>query len=634
MKAFNVPVDAAGQAAAERSQPPVEREAEWGTGRHTCRQQAEEIPYYCTADGRRVWAKRLAGSEKSNHPMKIAAIDIGTNSIHMIVVEVRRDLSFDIVDREKEMVRLGASGLEGKALTASSIRAGLDTLNRFNRLAKSRGVDETLAVATAAVREAPNGGDFLAEVVRQTGIQARVISGAEEARLIYKAALYGVESQTGKTVVIDIGGGTTEVAVGTAAGARIARSFRLGVIRLTERFVKSDPLSEGDERRLTRHVRREVGPFLTSVATEGFDRVVLTSGTALNLGEMALRGAALFHADTIHHGRISAKQLHRVRKQIVGSDMKARLRLPGLDSRRVDLIVAGAVLADALVRQLGADEVTLCDFALREGLILDFVEQNRGHIAQVDRYPDIRRRSVIELAERCRYYPEHTAQVARLAVSLFDQTRHLHGLDDRAREWLEFAALLHDIGGHIAYQQHHKHSQYLILNGGLRGFEPAEVQVIALVARYHRRGPPKKSNTEYAKLSPVLRRTVRVAAALLRVAESLDRSHAAAVSQVEFRGRGDDAVLLIRGEGETELELWATRRQIGPLAKVLRTKIDVKAIHGDAPKTAAARPGRRARPAPASGGKNKAEPASPRAARTLPHGTRRGRHPARQGLPR
>src|SRR6185295_8915291 len=146
------------------------------------------------------------------------------------------------------------------------------------------------------------------------------------------------------------------------------------------------------------------------------------------------------------------------------------------------------------------------------------------------RYPDVRRRSVIELGERCGYFAEHAQQVARLALGLFDLTRDLHHLGDREREWLEYGALLHDVGVHISYESHHKHSYYLIKHGDLRGFDPAEIEIIALVARYHRQSAPKKSHAEFGALGRADRRTVRMLGAIVRLAEGLDRSHARPVS--------------------------------------------------------------------------------------------------------
>jgi exopolyphosphatase/guanosine-5'-triphosphate,3'-diphosphate pyrophosphatase len=364
--------------------------------------------------------------------------------------------------------------------------------------------------------------------------------------------------------------------LGTAAEVRLARSFPLGVIRLTDRFVGSDPLSTRDERRLVKHIRGKVGGFAEQVRAAGFDRLIATSGTSLSLGEVALAGRRLFASDQTHHSRVSAKELHRARKDVVSRDMQKRLRLPGLDSRRADLIVPGAILLDTVVRELGAKDVTLCDYGLREGLVLDFIARNRKEIVRTDRYPDIRRRSVVELGERCRWYPEHAEQVARLALSLFDQTRSLHGATDRERGWLEYAALLHDIGGHISYVGHHRHSYYLIRNGGLRGFEPEEIEAIALMARYHRRGRPKKSHAALASLPGPIRRAVRLGAALLRVAESLDRSHGQVVDLVELQPRGDRLRLVIRSRGPFELERWAAQRQLRPLSKLLERKVEIE----------------------------------------------------------
>jgi exopolyphosphatase/guanosine-5'-triphosphate,3'-diphosphate pyrophosphatase len=525
--------------------------------------------------------------------MRLAAIDIGTNSIHMVVVEVKADFSFEVVDREKDMVRLGAGGLGGRALAPAAAEAALETLVRFKQLATSRDVEEVLAVATSAVREARNGGEFLAAIEKRTGIRPLVVSGVEEARLIHKAAVYGVDASSGTTVVIDIGGGSMEVTLGTSTDVHLARTFPLGALRLTDRYVSSDPLSKADERRLVKHVRSEFGAFAEQLIAAGFSRVIATSGTSLSLGEVALSGRRLFDGNTIHHARVPAKALHRARKQVVDLDMQQRLRLPGLDSRRADLIVAGAVLLDTVVRLLNAREITLCDLALREGLILDFIDRNRKRIAAAERYPDIRRRSVVELGERCRWYRDHSEHVARLALSLFDQTRGVHQQGDRAREWLEYAALLHDIGGHIAYQDHHKHSYYLIRHGGLRGFEPEDVEAIALMAQYHRRGRPKKSNQSLSSLPPDARRAVRVGSAMLRLAESLDRSHGQVVAQVELQPTGGRLRLVLRAHGPAELERWAAARHAAPLEKLLGKTLTFEAVdldHTEQPDDAASVP--------------------------------------------
>jgi exopolyphosphatase/guanosine-5'-triphosphate,3'-diphosphate pyrophosphatase len=492
--------------------------------------------------------------------MRIGAIDIGTNSIHMIVVNVRPDQSFEVIDREKEMVRLGAGGLDGRALTPEAMHAALQVLSKFRRLAESHRVDHVMAVATSATREAENGGEFLEGVTRQTGIRPRVISGTEEARLIHLAAVYGVGATADAAVVIDIGGGSVEVTRGSGPAIEVGRSFKLGVIRLTERFVKSDPLERRDERKLVRHIDSEVGKYLHQIVRAGFDRVIGTSGTILSLGAVASAADGRALGTPLRNRRIPAKQIRRLRKELLTLDLGKRMRVPGLEPRRADLAVAGAVLLDELLRRLGASELTLCDLSLREGLVLDYIARHRKEIAQADRYPDVRRRSVYELAERCNYFPDHSQQVARLAVALFDQSRAIHGLTDREREWLEYASILHDVGVHISYEQHHKHSYYLIKNGDLRGFEPDEIETIALVARYHRQVTPKRSHDGFGDMRRRSRTTIRALAAILRLAESLDRSHAQTVTGLDLHDRGEDDLLQLRTSGDAELELWSASR--------------------------------------------------------------------------
>jgi exopolyphosphatase/guanosine-5'-triphosphate,3'-diphosphate pyrophosphatase len=508
--------------------------------------------------------------------MRLAAIDIGTNSLHMIVVRVRPDLSFEVIDREKEMVRLGAGGLDGKALTPEAMQAALQVLSKFRRLAESHTVDEIVAVATSAVREAENGGEFLKTVAVETGIRPRVISGTEEARLIHMAAAYGVGAAGEVLVVIDIGGGSVEITRGAGPTMENGRSFKLGVIRLTERFVKSDPISPREERKLVRHIDADVDEHIQRIKRAGFDRVVGTSGTILSLGAIAAGHLGRGGPATLRNRRVSAKQLHRVRRTMTSLNLEKRVRVPGLEPRRADLSPAGAVLIDTLVRRLAADEITLCDLSLREGVVLDYIARHRKEIAQADRYPDVRRRSIVELGERCSYWPEHAQQIARLSTALFDQTRAIHGLTDKEREWLEYAALLHDIGVHISYERHHKHSEYLIRNGDLRGFEPDEIVTIALVARYHRRATPKKRHPALRGFSGRRRRTIRTLSAILRLAESLDRSHAQTISGVELHDRGQDALLQLRTKTDAELELWAANRHAVPFERLLKKPLRVE----------------------------------------------------------
>ncbi len=510
--------------------------------------------------------------------MRLAAIDIGTNSVHMIVVRVRPDFSFEIIDREKEMVRLGAGGLDGKKMTPESMNAALQALSKFARLAQSHQVDEVLAVATSATREAENGGAFLRAIERKTGIRARLITGTEEARLIHLAAVYGVDTPK-PAVVIDIGGGSVEITLGSGREVEFARSFKIGVIRLTERFVDSDPISSRDERKMVEFIRDQVDRYIEHIVENGSDRVIGTSGTILSLGAVAT--AIDRDGDVpqeLRNLRVPAKSLRRLRKTAVDLDLEERMHLPGLDPRRADLMVAGAVLLDTLLKKLKAEEITLCDLALREGVLLDYIHRHRRDIARVDKYPDVRRRSVIELAERCAWEADHSRQVAAIALTLFDGTKRLHALGDREREWLEYAGLLHDIGNHISYEKHHRHSYYLIKNGDLRGFEPEEIAIIALVTRYHRRAIPRKEHEGMGELTKEQRRTVTVLSAFLRLAETLDRSRHGVIRGMQMRERLGEIRISVQSVGDAELEVWAAHRQARAMEEALQRKVLIEKI--------------------------------------------------------
>jgi exopolyphosphatase/guanosine-5'-triphosphate,3'-diphosphate pyrophosphatase len=357
-----------------------------------------------------------------------------------------------------------------------------------------------------------------------------------------------------------------------------ARSFKIGVIRLTERFVDSDPISSRDERKMVEFIREQVDRYVDHIVETGYDRVIGTSGTILSLGAVATaidRGSV---PQEVRNLRVPAKSIRRLRKTAVDLDLEERLRLPGLDPRRGDLMVAGAVLLDTLLKKLGADEITLCDLALREGVLLDYIHQHRRDIARIDRYPDVRRRSVIELAERCAWEAEHSRQVAAIALTLFDATKRIHGLGEREREWLEFAAFLHDIGNHISYEKHHRHSYYLIKHGDLRGFEPAEIDIVALVTRYHRRATPKRDHLGVEDLSKEHRRTVEILSAFLRLAETLDRSRHGVIRSIQVRERLGELRINVQAAGDAELEVWAAHRQAKALEEALDRKVRIEKV--------------------------------------------------------
>ncbi len=508
--------------------------------------------------------------------MKIAAIDLGSNSFHMIIVEVSASGTFQVIDREKEMVRLGADTLSSGRLPAAAMKRGLAALSKYKRLAQTHGVDKILAVATSAIREARNGEDFLERVGREIGFWPRVVSGEQEGRLIYLAALHSVHLEGKRALVIDLGGGSVEMALGEGSRLERVLSEKLGVLRMTERFVKSDPLSAKDEGKLVAHVEETLAGKLEKLREAGFERVVGSSGTILALASLALEEQGEKPPETLHHASVSAAALRAVRKRLVASQFRERVKMAGMDERRADIIVAGAVVFDEIARRLGVSELTLSEWSLREGILLNYIHGHPRSLARAEAYPDIRRRSVFDLAERCLYDEPHARHAAALAVQVFDATRRLHGLGDGERVLLENAALLHDIGHHISYPGHHRHTYYLIKNGDLRGFAPTEIEVIANVARYHRRGHPRRGHAGFGALPKQARRSVRVLAGILRIVDALDRSHRQVIRSVQVSERGGVLRLRCASEGNCDLELWGVPRRTQLLEEALGQSVRVE----------------------------------------------------------
>jgi len=494
--------------------------------------------------------------------MKIAAIDIGSNSIHMVVARIDAGGDFTLLDRAKEPVRLGRGTLSSRALSAAAMQTGLETLATFKRLADTLQVEKVLAVATSAVREAKNGGDFISQIGRQLGIHVDVITGREEARLIHLAVTNALDLRNDTVLLADVGGGSVELVLAHQGSVRMQESLKLGVIRLAERFFSGDRAKRDDLDEAERYLERQLARVRKLVEPRAPRRLIGTSGTILNLVAIAHQWEHDAPPERLNAVTVSYKDVARLRDRLVRMDREERKRLPGLDRRRADLILPGAVLIEHLMRTLGLRELTACDWALREGVILDFIGRHRDEIAESDAIPDVRRRSVLHMARRLQDDVDHSRRVTDLALALFDPTADLHRLHAAEREWLEYAALLHDVGNHIAHSRHHKHSYYLILNGELMGFEPEEIRVIAATARFHRKGGPKDDSEEMQGLPNALRPVVTRLAAILRVADGLDRSHFGVVRALDVeRAAGQVTVRIDTAGHDAELELWAARRK-------------------------------------------------------------------------
>jgi exopolyphosphatase / guanosine-5'-triphosphate,3'-diphosphate pyrophosphatase len=493
--------------------------------------------------------------------MKIAAIDIGSNSIHMVTARVHQG-DFEILDRAKEMVGLARGTLISGHLSPETMEFGLKIIGTFKRLAERQGADPILAVATSAVREAANGGEFVLQAWEKFGLHIDVITGSKEARLIFAAARHAVDFRGQRPLVVDIGGGSIEIVQGEGSKIRWQKSLKLGVVRLTERFFKSDPPKASEIAAFKAHVREKLEPVFALARHTRPTLLVGTSGTLLTLTAMAAAMRDGQPPHKLHNYVLERKALSELTSAILESRARDRARIPGLERRRVDLIPAGALLASILLDGLRFEEMRACDWALREGILLDFIEHHHRDVRAAEHVPSIRRRSVLGMASRFQAEPGHSEQVARLALYLFDATKSIHKLDADARELLEYAALLHDVGLYVSHSGHHRHSHYLITQGELRGFDPQELLVMAVVARFHKGAPPKAGSSELEELEPENRKLAIALAAFLRVADGLDRTHHGVVRTMRVTRNNGRLELWVDSAGrDAELELWAAQRK-------------------------------------------------------------------------
>lgn len=513
--------------------------------------------------------------------MRLAALDMGTNSFHLLVVDAHVDGTFEPLVREKEMLRLGDVVSRHGRIPESAMRRAVTVVERFKSLADAAGADEIAACATSATREAENGDELVDQILERTGIEVQVISGVEEARLIFEAVRASLVIEPPPALAFDLGGGSLEVMVGDRQGLRWSTSVKLGVARLTTELVRDDPPSAGDIRRLRDRVSSQLAPLAAEVADLHPRMVVGTSGTLCTLARMvAARRASGTKGSvpvSVNQLTFDRDELTAIHDQIVGLKAADRARLPGLDAGRADIIAAGSTLLLNAMELFGFERMTVSEWALREGILLDRIRRHDRAELGGDTV-GIRRASVLELCRRCNWDELHSRQVARLALSIFDQSASLHGLGPADRELLEHACLLHDIGAHVSTEAHHKHTAYLIEHGRLRGFTPEEVAILAALGRYHRGGDPRPSKPALAAVSEGRRADVAKLVSILRVADGLDRSRGAAVAEVSITLTGDWVRLVASANGDIDVDLWGARRKRDLFENLFDRRLEVLGV--------------------------------------------------------
>jgi exopolyphosphatase/guanosine-5'-triphosphate,3'-diphosphate pyrophosphatase len=515
-----------------------------------------------TTISRRISPASTSTSAGARESLRLAAIDVGSNSIHMVVGQADADGGLTTLWRLKEPVGLGRMSFPSRRLSKVAMDSAIATLSRFKQAALQRGAEKIVTVATSAVREATNGGDLIERARRELGLFIRVVSARDEARLIYLAVRQATTLKK-PHLIVDIGGGSVEFIVGDERRALLLESRKLGAARMTAKFVHTDPLSKSDREGLRRHYERELTALFKNVTGLKPIAAIGTSGTLENIAAMC--GSTPSPASNGHGanlGVIERRKFDDLLKELVRSDAKDRSKMRGLDDQRRDQIVAGAMLVGEIFDRLHLKRITICPSALREGILLDYLSRHLPDLAIRREIPDPRRRSVLDLARRCDWHKTHSEQVTCICLKLFDELRSLHKLASGERELIEYAAMLHDIGWHIASKGHHKHTMYLISNGALKEFAPEEVQIIANIARYHRKSPPSRKHDAYAALSAPARRVVDVGAALLRIADGLDRSHTNVVTGLTCRIDDKSVKCVLSTRSDAELEIWAARRKM------------------------------------------------------------------------
>lgn len=507
----------------------------------------------------------------------VAFLDIGTNSVRMLLARIDPNHSFTVISQQKEVVRLGEGEFRDRHLQPQAIRRAVLVCSQFVQMAKAHGAQEIIAVATSASREASNQASFLRRLNREAQLDVRIISGKEEARLIYLGVVSGINLGEKRALFIDIGGGSTEVIVGTQEQHDFLDSLKLGAIRLTSQFFQPTdigPVAPRLYQQIKQHVRTSAIRTLQQLRQWRTDTAVGSSGTICNLAEIVYR--MVYRRPWKRDDVITLSDLQQITPRLCACSLEERTKLPGINPERADIIVAGAAILETIMEELNIQEIRVSERGLRDGLPIDYL--SRMEHTQPLELRSFRERSVFQLGRSCGFDEEHARHVVLLAHQLFDSAFQLglHKLGEWERELLEYAALLHDIGSFLSYNKHRENSYYFIRNADLLGFDNTEIGIMATTALFHGKALPQMKHSEFGELDKRSRKIVRMLCIFLRMAEALDRSHTGAVTSVRlFRTDVDTISLEITGSAEGQLELWGVKRHEQAFEQVFKNKLTV-----------------------------------------------------------
>lgn len=505
----------------------------------------------------------------------IAAIDIGTNSFHLVITSVNTKGILHAFTKEKEMVRLGSGSGDMKILQPDAIERGINTLKYFSELAQSKNA-EIIAVATSAVREAENKDEFIKLAKETTGIDIQVISGLEEGRLIYVGVIHALPLLNKKILVIDIGGGSTETIVGDHGEIIYQHSAKLGAIRLTKKFnLDTDP-SKKNINSCREYIHGEWSPIINRLKNCKPDAVVGTSGTILSLAIMAMYSEKNGLPEILNGIVVTREKVQEVINKIIKSkSVEERLKINNIDQTRADIILGGALIFEYIINSLKIDKFYISSYALREGVVFNAIEKfNKSNTYQ--HLNRLRFESIMSVAKQFNVDLNHAQHVMKTSLRLFDDLQELHKFGPEEREMLQAAAILHDSGYHISHDMHHKHSYYIIKNCMLPGFTNDEKELIANIARYHRKSHPKKKHENFKVLSAQKQKIVQVLASFLRIGEGIDRRQLQYVADISGELNGKIYTLTITPSDDNQdldIEIWGANRRKFLLEESLKINI-------------------------------------------------------------
>jgi len=508
----------------------------------------------------------------------ISAIDVGTNTFHMVTATVTSDLIFHTISKDKISVRLGSGEPEMKSLSEPAMARAVKAFKLFAKIAKNENA-EIIAIATSAVREAENQRDFIGRVKEETGIEIQVISGIEEARLIFLGMNHALSVFNKKSLTIDIGGGSTETIIGFKGEVLYSSSNKLGAIRLTKEFFPNNKYNFESINNCKRYILGKWQPTLERLSDFNVDISVGCSGTIQTLVMMTYLSTKNVLPENINGIKVKTKELlETIGKLKLAKNSKEISKTPGLDTKRADIILAGALILEIIIEFLAIKEITISTYALKEGIAYDYIQKTKNY--QLNGYlSKIRLNSIYQICTRYQADIKHAEFIKELCLSMFDQLRDIHNLGAEARELLTAASLLHDIGFYISHDSHHKHSFYLIMNSNMPGFTMTEAELIANIARYHRKSMPKEKHDNFNYLDEDDKKLIWILGGILRIAEGLDRRRNSIIESVRIDIRDEYLKFTISSENEDpDLELWGATRRKEMLEKALGLKIIVDKV--------------------------------------------------------